>query len=108
MKGIINKVVGFIIMLIPFLLGILTGFNLGAIALSFPMVEPLFSLANMSILKLTSIVFMSSFVGYLLSPIHLCNVLSSEYLKTDITRMYILFIPSAVILLMINALFLLI
>jgi integral membrane protein (TIGR00529 family) len=97
-----------ILILIPFLLGILTGFNLGAIALSFPMVEPLFSLVSLSILKLTSIVFMSSVVGYLISPIHLCNVLSSEYLKTDTTRMYTIFIPSALILIIVNTLFLLV
>ncbi len=92
----------YMIILIPLLLGVLTGFNLAAIALSFPMVEPLFSLVNINIVYLTSIVFMSSVVGYLISPIHLCNVLSSEYLKTDVTRMYKIFIPSALLLLIFN------
>ena len=88
--------------LIPLLLGSLTGYNLGAIALSYFLVEPFFSLTGLSIIGLTSIIFMSSFVGYLVSPIHLCNVLSSDYLKTDTTRMYKMFIPSAVLLLLIH------
>jgi len=88
--------------LIPLLLGSLTGYNLGAIALSYFLVEPFFSFTGVSIIGLTSIIFMSSFVGYLVSPIHLCNVLSSDYLKTDTTRMYKMFIPAAVLLLLIH------
>lgn len=88
--------------LIPLLLGSLTGYNLGAIALSYFLVEPFFSLTGIGIIGLTSIIFMSSFVGYLVSPIHLCNVLSSDYLKTDTTRMYMMFIPAAVLLLLIH------
>lgn len=88
--------------LIPLLLGSLTGYNLGAIALSYFLVEPFFSYTGIGIIGLTSIIFMSSFVGYLVSPIHLCNVLSSDYLKTDTTRMYKMFIPAAVLLLLIH------
>ena len=88
--------------LIPLLLGSLTGYNLGAIALSYFLVEPFFSFTGVGIIGLTSIIFMSSFVGYLVSPIHLCNVLSSDYLKTDTTRMYKMFIPAAVLLLLIH------
>jgi integral membrane protein (TIGR00529 family) len=88
--------------LIPLLLGSLTGYNLGAIALSYFLVEPFFLYTGINIIGLTSIIFMSSFVGYLVSPIHLCNVLSSDYLKTDTTRMYKMFIPAAVLLILIH------
>lgn len=97
-----------IVILIPFLLGTLTGYNLGAIALSFPLVDPFFAFTGIQIIGLTSLVFMSSLIGYLISPIHLCNVLSSEYLKTDTTRMYKMFIPAAVTLLLIQILFVII
>ncbi|UCF11813.1 MAG: DUF401 family protein [Thermoplasmatales archaeon] len=89
--------------IIPLLLGSLTGYNLGAIALSYFLVEPFFSFTGVGIIGLTSIIFMSSFVGYLVSPIHLCNVLSSDYLKTDTTRMYKMFIPAALLLLLIHS-----
>ena len=83
------------IILIPLILGLLTGYNLGAIALSYPLVQPFFEFTGLSIVGLTSIIFVSSLAGYLISPIHLCNVLSSDYLKTDTTRMYKMYIPAA-------------
>jgi integral membrane protein (TIGR00529 family) len=97
-----------IVILIPLLLGTLTGYNLGAIALSYPLVDPFFAFTGVHIIGLTSLIFMSSLIGYLISPIHLCNVLSSEYLKTDTTRMYKMFIPAAITLLLIQTLFVII
>ncbi|RLF32144.1 MAG: hypothetical protein DRM98_04395, partial [Thermoplasmata archaeon] len=97
-----------VIIIIPFILGILTGYNLGAIALSYFLVEPFFGYTGLNIVGLTSIVFISSLMGYLISPIHLCNVLSSDYLKTDTTRMYKIFIPAAVSLLILQTIFVMI
>jgi integral membrane protein (TIGR00529 family) len=91
-----------LVILIPLFLGVLTGYNLGAIALSYPLVEPFFSSTGLSLVGFSSIVFISSLIGYLVSPIHLCNVLSSEYLKTDTTRMYKMYIPAAICLLVIQ------
>jgi len=91
-----------VIITIPIILGILTGYNLGAVALSYPLVEPFFQSSGINIVGLTSIIFISSLVGYLISPIHLCNVVSSEYMKTDTTRMYKMYIPSAIVLLLIQ------
>ncbi len=94
-----------IVIVIPFLLGTLTGYNLGAVALSYPLVEPFFAFTGVNIIGLTSIIFMCSLTGYLISPIHLCNVLSSEYLKTDTTRMYRMFLPAVFALLLLQILF---
>jgi integral membrane protein (TIGR00529 family) len=94
-----------IVLLIPLLLGSLTGYNLGAVALSYPLVESFFAFTGIQPLGLASLIFMSSLIGYLISPIHLCNVLSSEYLKTDTTRMYKMFLPAAVIVLCIQIVF---
>jgi integral membrane protein (TIGR00529 family) len=95
-----------IIILIPFLLGALTGSDFGALApLSYSLVAPFFSFTSIGLLGLTSLIFISSFLGYLISPIHLCNVLSSEYLKTDTTRMYKYFIPAVVATLCVQIVF---
>jgi len=91
-----------IVILIPLILGLLTGYNLGAIALSYPLVQPFFDFTGISLIGLTSIIFISSLAGYLISPIHLCNVLSSDYLKTDTTRMYKMYIPAVFFLLLIQ------
>jgi len=94
-----------IVIVIPLLLGTLTGYNLGAVALSYPLVEPFFAFTGINIIGLTSIIFMCSLIGYLISPIHLCNVLSSEYFKTDTTRMYRMFLPAVFVLLLLQILF---
>jgi integral membrane protein (TIGR00529 family) len=98
----------FIIILIPLILGVITGYNLGAILLSYFLVEPFFQFTNINIIGLTSIIFISSLVGYLISPIHLCNIVSSDHLKTDTTRMYKMYIPAITILLIIHTSFIVI
>jgi hypothetical protein len=87
-------------------MGIITGYNFGAIALSYFLVEPFFGYTGLNIIGFASLIFISSLVGYLISPIHLCNVVSSDYLKTDTTRMYKMYIPAIVLLLIVQTSFL--
>ncbi len=94
-----------VIIVFPLILGVLTGYLLSGITLSYVLLQPLFNSFDISTVGLVSILFMSGFVGYLISPIHLCNVLSSEYLKTDTTRMYPLYIPASIFVLLIQILF---
>jgi uncharacterized protein len=95
------------VVLIPLILGFLTGYNLGAVALSYPIVQPFFPqpLDSIALLGFTSLIFISALVGYLISPIHLCNVLSSDYLKTDTTRMYRTYVPSTLVMLIVQIIF---
>ena len=103
----LNVPVILMIVLIPLILGLLTGYNLGAVGLSFPLVSVFFPspMDTITIVGYISLIFISSLVGYLISPIHLCNVLSSDYLKTDTTRMYKMYVPSAIITLLVQILF---
>lgn len=97
-----------IVLIIPLAMGLMTGYNLGAIALSYFLVVPFFEITGINILGLTSLIFISSLVGYLISPIHLCNVVSSDYLKTDTIRMYKMYIPSAIAMLIVQTVFVII
>lgn len=90
-----------LIILIPLFLGTVTGYNLAAIALSYPIVASL--QGDIGSVSFASVIFVSSLAGYLISPIHLCNVVSSEYLKTDTTRMYKFYIPAVIMLLLIHS-----
>ena len=92
------------VILIPLVLGILTGYNLGSVALSYPILVPFFpqDISFSYLVGFTSLIFVSSVVGYLISPIHLCNVVSSDYLKTDTTRMYRMYIPASLIMLFVQ------
>ena len=85
------------VVLLPVIFAFLTGYNVAGVALSYPIVSPFFPdpLSQITLIGLTSLIFVSSIIGYIISPIHLCNVLSSDYLKTDTTRMYKRFIPAA-------------
>ncbi len=87
------------IILLPFILGIITGYLLIGITLSYPLLAPFYPATDLTIIGFASLIFVSAFVGYLISPIHLCNILSSEYLKTNTTKMYPVFIPAALSLL---------
>jgi uncharacterized protein len=95
------------IIIIPLVLGVLTGYNLGAVALSFPILSPIFpsDISLIVIVGYTSLIFISSLIGYIISPIHLCNVVSSDYLKTDTTRMYKIYIPAAFLMLIVQIIF---
>jgi integral membrane protein (TIGR00529 family) len=92
------------VIIIPLILGVLTGYNLGAVALSYPILAPFFpvDISYVTLVGFTSLIFISSLVGYIISPIHLCNVVSSDYLKTDTTRMYKIYIPAAFLMLIIQ------
>jgi len=92
----------FIVIIVPLIMGLITGYNFGAIALSYFLVEPLFEYTGLNIIGFASLIFISSLVGYLISPIHLCNVVSSDYLKTDSTRMYKMYIPAVICLLIVQ------
>jgi len=94
-----------IIIFFPLVLGLLTGYLLSGITLSYVLLQPLFSCVDICTAGLVSILFMSGFIGYLVSPIHLCNVLSSEYMKTDTTRMYPLYIPASIVVLAVQLVF---
>jgi len=95
----------FIIIIVPLIMGLITGYNFGAIALSYFLVEPFFEFTNLNIIGIASLIFISSLVGYLISPIHLCNVVSSDYLKTDTTRMYKMYVPAVILLLIVQTSF---
>ena len=92
----------FIVIIVPLIMGLITGYNFGAIALSYFLVEPFFEFTGLNIIGFASLIFISSLVGYLISPIHLCNVVSSDYLKTDTTRMYKMYIPAIILLLIVQ------
>lgn len=97
-----------IILLIPLIMGLITGYNLGAIALSYLLIQPFFAATEVNIVGITSLIFISSLAGYLISPIHLCNIVSSDNLKTEPTRMYKMYIPAIIMFLVIHTVFIVI
>ncbi len=75
----------FILLFLPFVTGLLTGITVGFVGATFPL---LVSLVGFTDLKAVSLAFVSGYVGVLLSPVHLCLVLTREYFKADMWGIY--------------------
>lgn len=65
----------FFLFLLPFAIGFLTGVNTAYVAITFPFFIKIFG----TNLNLISFAYISGFMGVLLSPLHLCLILSADY-----------------------------
>lgn len=80
-----------VLFLLPFVCGLLTGLTVGFVGSTFPL---LISLAGGVHINQITFAFVSGYIGVLLSPVHLCLVLTREYFKADIWGIYKKTIPS--------------
>jgi integral membrane protein (TIGR00529 family) len=85
-----------VLFVLPFVSGLLTGLTIGFVGGTFPL---LISLAGGFHLNQISFAFVSGYAGVLLSPVHLCFVLTREYFKADVWGMYKKVVPGCGIVL---------
>lgn len=85
-----------VLFLLPFASGLLTGLTVGFVGSTFPI---LISLAGGAHLHQIAFAFVAGYTGVLLSPVHLCLVLTREYFKADIWGIYRKTLPSCAIIL---------
>lgn len=81
-----------IIIVVPLLIGAISGTPAMGIGISFPILLPLFGEPN---IHLTSIIFLGLTSAYLTSPIHLCLVLSNSYFRSDLNKVIRYLAPSS-------------
>lgn len=84
-----------ILFLLPFISGMLTGLTVGFVGSTFPLV---LSLGGGAHLNQITFAFAAGFVGVLLSPVHLCLVLTREYFKADLWGVYRRVVPAAAVI----------
>ncbi len=79
-----------ICVILPFLMGIITGITIAFVGTTFPILIGLInSLGESShILHFMMLSLASGFVGVMLSPVHLCLLLSNEYFKARLQEVY--------------------
>jgi integral membrane protein (TIGR00529 family) len=83
---------------VPLTVGLMTGMTIAPIAIGFPILIPLFQ-NDPDFLKYMMLAFASGIAGDLLSPFHLCLVLTKDYFKADLKRVYrLLWVPVASLL----------
>ena len=80
--------------LLPFIAGLLTGHTIGFVGSTFPL---LLSIVDHAPLPLISLAFVSGLIGVLLSPVHLCLILTREYFFADLSGIYRKTIPASII-----------
>ncbi|MGD2080516.1 MAG: DUF401 family protein [Nitrospirota bacterium] len=82
--------------MLPFVTGILTGITVGYVGAAFPL---LMSLAGGGSAASIAFAFASGFIGVLLSPVHVCLVLTREYFKADMGGIYRRTVPAGALVL---------
>jgi len=82
----------------PIMLGLLTGVTLAGVTISLPIVVSLAGPHNL--ISLGSLAFASIVIGIMLSPVHLCLLMSIEHFAADFGKTYVkLILPEALLLL---------
>jgi len=92
---------GLFILLIPFIAGLAVGINVGTIGASFPVVMSLLGASPplIELLPTTVLAYAVGFMGQMLSPVHVCLVVSNQYFKTSLLRSLAGLIPPVLIVL---------
>lgn len=81
--------------LLPFVVGFATGVTQGFVAATFPLLGMLFDPSDLSLVTLA---FVSGFAGVMLSPVHLCLVLTVQVFKANLARVLGLLVGPELIL----------
>ncbi len=78
---------------LPFLIGFATGISMGFVGVSLPLLVPFITLGPQVNSYALMLAYISGYVGVLLSPLHLCLILSTEYFKASFAKVYRLILP---------------
>jgi hypothetical protein len=84
-----------VLFLLPFVTGLITGITLGFVGSTFPLI---IHIAGSASIAAISFAFAAGFLGVLLSPVHVCLVLTREYFKADLWGMYKMMLPACIII----------
>jgi len=90
-----------IIMILPFITGLATGMAVGYIGASFPIVlsligsDPSFG----EMLSVTTVAYGFGYMGFVLSPVHICLIVTCKHFKTTVLRSLAGMLPPAFLVL---------
>jgi len=83
-----------VIMILPFLAGLMTGVTVAYVAATFPLLIPY--VGSPASFAAIALAYASGYAGHLTSPVHLCLVLSSEHFKADVYKVIKRVLPSVI------------
>jgi len=79
---------------VPAVLGFLTGSPLGGVTISVPI---LYGVLTTFSPRTAALIYMGAYLGYLITPTHLCFAFTADYFKSSLGRIYRYLIPSIAI-----------
>ncbi|MFC1992739.1 DUF401 family protein [Chloroflexota bacterium] len=83
---------------LPLLIGLATGIGIAFVGITFPLLAP-YIVSSLGINSHALLLaFVSGMMGMLLSPLHLCLVLSVEYFKANLTKVYRYILPLCLVI----------
>jgi len=87
-----------ILFFIPFLIGMLTGITSAIVGIGFPVLLPFIVTQGEVNLNYVMFAFVGGFIGHMLSPMHLCLVVTNDYFKADTGKIYKMLILPLIII----------
>ncbi len=96
-----------IIMLLPFITGLVTGVGFAYVGISFPIILALLP-AGLPILKFISYIMLAGVFGYagmMISPMHICMVVTADYFKSSLWGILKTIIPMTLIAVIVGILY---
>jgi len=79
-----------LLIVVPAALGVLTASALGGVSISIPLLGGIMTLTP----RMASLIYMSAYLGYVVSPTHLCFAFTADYFKCSLGKIYKYVIPS--------------
>lgn len=78
-----------IVLSLPFVSGLITGIALGFVGTSFPLLVPIFPTEHfIEYLSFAGLAYTFGYMGMMLSPIHLCLLVSKDYYHANLLKSY--------------------
>ena len=85
--------IAYVIVVVPIILGFLTGSPLTSITISASILNP----DIVSLPQTAAMIYMGAYLGYVITPTHLCFTFTTDYFKSPIEKVYKYIIPSFLI-----------
>ncbi|MFC1972699.1 DUF401 family protein [Chloroflexota bacterium] len=87
-----------IIAFLPFLIGVAAGFGMAFVGITFPLLAPLLTQGGSLDQLAMLLAYVSGIAGILVSPLHLCFLLSTEYFNARLLDVYRYVIPAVAVI----------
>ena len=85
--------------IIPLAVGLLTGVTTAFVGVSYPILLP-FLIPDQVDWGLVMLLYACGFMGVMLSPVHFCLILTKDYFRADLLKVYKLILPPALLLIL--------